>query len=115
MGLEAMAIAGIIGAVASAGGTAYSAYAGQKQQATQDMALKRQQTAQQTAEGAALSTERQGEIAQSAANAKVPDISAILARASQMSKGGVGGTMLTGPQGVDPGNLNLGKTSLLGS
>ncbi|MGL4666328.1 MAG: hypothetical protein ACRCWR_00170 [Saezia sp.] len=29
-------------------------------------------------------------------------------------KGGVSGTMLTGPQGVDPNDMKLGKSNLLG-
>jgi hypothetical protein len=74
--------------------------------------LKRQKTAQQQATGQALSTERQSQMAQNAANMKTPDIAGILQRASLMSKGGVGGTMLTG--GVDNSNLNLGKNTLLG-
>lgn len=47
-------------------------------------------------------------------NGKQPDVAGISARNSLESKGGVSGTMLTGPQGVDPKNLLLGKTTLLG-
>jgi Flp pilus assembly protein TadB len=48
------------------------------------------------------------------ANQKKPDTSAILSAASQAGKAGASGTMLTGPQGVDPNALNLGKNTLLG-
>lgn len=116
MGIETLALIGtLVAAGASAGSLAYGIKSGQDQAAVQNTALKRQQTAQQKAEGQALSTERQGAIAQNAANMKTPDIASILARASQMSKGGAGGTMLTGPQGIDTSQLNLGKNTLLGS
>ena len=48
------------------------------------------------------------------ANKKQPNVSGILSAAQQAAKGGVGGTMLTGPQGVDPSTLTLGKSTLLG-
>ena len=37
------------------------------------------------------------------------------AAASAMPNQGLGGTMLTGPQGIDPSQLMLGKNTLLGS
>lgn len=49
------------------------------------------------------------------ANQKKPDSMAILASAQGMAKGGAAGTMLTGPSGVDPAALQLGKTTLLGA
>lgn len=49
------------------------------------------------------------------ANAKSPDTAAILSAAQQAGKGGPSGTMLTGPQGVDPSTLSLGKSTLLGA
>lgn len=109
------AIAAIVSAAVGAGSLAYGIKSGQDAASAQSTALAKQNQAQQTAEGQALSTERQGVMAQNAANMKTPDISAILARAAQPAKGGVGGTMLTGPTGVDLSSLNLGKTSLLGS
>lgn len=46
-----------------------------------------------------------------AANRKRPNIPGLmLGNTSQPG----GGTMLTGPTGVDPGRLSIGKTSLLG-
>ena len=41
-------------------------------------------------------------------------MNAIMQSASQAAKGGPASTMLTGPGGVDPNSLSLGKTSLLG-
>lgn len=49
------------------------------------------------------------------ANQKTPDVQSIMSGASRDAKGGGGGTMLTGPAGVDPSTLALSKTSLLGS
>lgn len=49
------------------------------------------------------------------ANQKTPDVGAILSGAQRDAKGGGGGTMLTGPAGIDPSSLSLSKTSLLGS
>lgn len=106
-------IAALAGAGAAVGGTAYSIYSGQKQQATQKKALAAQNQAQQQAEANALSTERKSEVAQNAANQKTPNVAAILARAAQMGNQGLSSTMLTGPGGTAPGSL--GKTTLLGS
>ena len=47
------------------------------------------------------------------ANAKVPDIAALLA--GNQAPGGVGSTMLTGPGGVDTSKLTLGRNTLLGA
>ena len=48
------------------------------------------------------------------ANQKTPDVAAIMSGAARDSKSGGGGTMLTGPAGVDPNTTSLSKTSLLG-
>jgi hypothetical protein len=48
------------------------------------------------------------------ANQKRPDTTALLASASQAGKSGASGTMLTGPQGVDPSAMSLGRGTLLG-
>lgn len=52
--------------------------------------------------------------ANNAANAKSPDSAAMLAANLAAGKQGASGTMLTGPGGVDPTTLTLGKSSLLG-
>lgn len=107
---SAATVLGIIGAGIGAAGTGYAVYSGQKQNATQQTALKKQNTAQQTATAAALSTERKGAIAPQTA----PDLSNILQRAATAGKG-LSSTMLTGPGGVDTSSLNLGKSTLLGA
>lgn len=97
--------------VAAGAATAYSVYQGNKQAEAQKDALKDQKQAQRAAEAQAKTQQRQSEMAMNAANQKQPDMSAILKAASS---GGVSGTMLTGPAGVDPNSLALGKSTLLG-
>lgn len=48
------------------------------------------------------------------ANQKTPNTRRLLSEAEQAGKAGVSGTMLTGPQGIDPSSLTLGRNSLLG-
>lgn len=48
------------------------------------------------------------------ANQKRANSSALLSSNQMAGKGGQSGTMLTGPGGVDPSALQLGKTTLLG-
>ena len=62
----------------------------------------------------ALKQEKQADQDANRLNQKKPDTAGILAAASQAGKGGVAGTMLTSPQGVDPSTLSLGKATLLG-
>lgn len=102
-----MSIAAIAAVGISAAATAYSAYA-------QSEAADEQKSAQDKARQAAEEQAKKGEEANNRANAKSPDTNAIMSAAQQAAKGGVGGTMLTGPSGVDPSQLQLGKTSLLG-
>ena len=54
------------------------------------------------------------DIASNLANAKKPDIGGLSARNALDSKGGMSGTMLTGPKGVNPKDLLLGRSTLLG-
>jgi len=48
------------------------------------------------------------------ANRKRADVSAIQSKEEQAALTGPAGTMLTGVQGVDPNQLNLGGNTLLG-
>lgn len=76
--------------------------------------LKAQRSAQDQAAAQARAQSAQAEQSMNAANKKKPDIGALLAGNMLGTKGGVGGTMLTGPGGVDPSALTLGKSTLLG-
>lgn len=99
-----MGVTAAIAAVASAG---YSIYSGERASAAQNKA-------QNEARSRAQAQANQAEQATNRANQKRPDAAAILDAATQAGKGGASGTMLTGPQGVDPNALNLGKNTLLG-
>jgi hypothetical protein len=110
--LAATIIAGV-GAAAAVGSTAYAIKAGGDQQDAQQQSLKQQNTAQQKAESASLSNQRKSQVAQGAVNQKTPDVASILARAATAGNAGQSSTMLTGPGGIDPSGLNLGKGSTL--
>ncbi len=87
--------------------TAYTVYSGER-------AADAQKDAQNRAAANAKKQESAADQATSRANQKRPDTMAILDAAAQSGKGGASGTMLTGPQGVDPSALQLGKNTLLG-
>ena len=99
-------MSGAITAVALAS-TAYSIYSGERAASAQDKA---QDQAKAQANKAAMAADE----AANKANQKRPDTSAILSAAQAAGKAGASGTMLTGPSGVDPSALSLGKTTLLG-
>lgn len=94
-------------AVAVAGSPAYTAY-------TSNKASKRQQGAQREAVAQAERQAVQAERDFNRANAKKPNVGAIVAANQQASLTGQAGTMLTGPQGIDPTKLELGRNTLLG-
>lgn len=92
-------------------GTAYSIYSGERASSAQKNA---QEKAQQQAQQQAQKQEQAAGQAINQANQKKPDTSAVLSSAQQAGKSGQSGTMLTGPRGVDPTSLTLGKSTLLG-
>ena len=69
----------------------------------------------QQAEANARKQEKAADEATNRANTKRADTGAALDSATQAGKAGASGTMLTGPQGIDPAALNLSKNTLLGS
>lgn len=98
----------IVGAAVAAVG-AYTAYENGKDQ---------QKTAKRASEQATANARNQAKAADQAANRanqNQANTGAALDSASQAGKSGASGTMLTGPQGVDPSTLSLGKNTLLGS
>lgn len=101
MGMDPLTLA-LIATAGTAGASLYSA----NQQAHA------QREASAEAKKAALATEQQAQQAANRENQKAPDAEALL-KAAQ-GKAGASGTMLTGPQGVDPTALALGKNTLLG-
>ena len=95
-------------AAAAVAGTAYSIYSGEKQASAQ-------KSAQNQAIENANKQAKAADEASNRANQKQPDVSSILSAASQAGRMGESGTMLTGPQGVQQGAMQLGKNTLLGS
>lgn len=73
-----------------------------------------QQKANDDARTQARITAEQADQAFNKANGKRPNMASIFGANAAAAKGGLSGTMLTGPQGIDSGNLLLGKTTLLG-
>ena len=117
--------AAIATAVTAAVGTTYSIVQGNKAEAAQRDAMKKQEKAQAESlrvqeEGQKQALDIQKRQAAAAeqninrANRQQPDVGAIAKAAELGSAGGPAGTMLTGPQGVDPNALALGKNTLLG-
>lgn len=104
-----------IGVGVAAAGVGYTIAAGEDAKRKQADALGRQQTAQKQAVASAEKQRQQSEELVNRANQRSPDVSSIMQAAADSSKGGAAGTMLTGPTGVDPNSLALGKSSLLGS
>lgn len=94
-------------AISAVVSSAVSIYNGQQQQKAAGQA---QAQAKKSAELQAL----QADEANGRANQKKADITSILAAAQDSAKMGLGGTLLTGAQGVDPNQLLLGKSTLLG-
>lgn len=86
-----------------------------KPQAAAEKALAAQSTAQAQATAVADKQATAATEANNKANAKSPDVGAMLSANQQAAKSGAAGTMLTGSGGIDPASLNLGKTTLLGS
>lgn len=98
---------GVTAAVAAVVGTSYAVYSGERASSeAKKNAVKADQAAKVQAD--------QADQANNRANAKKPNIGALLSAAQQTAKGGQSGTMLTGAQGVDPNSLQLGKNTLLG-
>ena len=114
------AVAATIGAIgagvtaaATAAGVGYTIASGEDAKKKQAQALSRQESAQTQAVNAAQGQRKKSEMAINQANRATPNVQGIMEPASAM--GGAGGTMLTGPTGVDPNALALGKSTLLGS
>jgi uncharacterized protein HemX len=112
MGLDPATWA-IIAAASSATAAGYSIYSGEQQQKKQEQGLAMQEQANKQALATAQKQEKSAEENVRAANRKQADVSAILAAAQDT--GGGDRTLLTGPMGVDPNQLALGRNTLLGA
>lgn len=96
-----------LSALAVIGSAAATIYSADKARSSQNKAIDQQKAN-------AVVTAKAAEQAQNRANAKSPDSAAMLSANMQAGQAGQGSTMLTGPGGVDPTTLALGKTTLLG-
>ena len=105
--MAALTAAAIVGAAALAASTGYSIYEGERSATAQNRS-------QRQALANSRATAQSADEANNRANQKRPNANATLAAAQQAARGGMGGTMLTGPQGVSSSELSLGKSTLLG-
>lgn len=103
-GLTAAEAAALAAAALAAGSAAYS---------THEAGVAQTRAGRQAMQAASKNAQMADE-ANNQANAKSPDSAALLAANLAAGKQGAAGTMLTGPGGVDPTQLTLGKSSLLG-
>ena len=109
--VTATVVAGALGFVGQQ--QAASKAANAQNQATQQAATTATQTAAANKD-AATAAASAADMANNKANGKQPDVAGLMSQNALNAKGGISGTMLTGPQGVDPQTLLLGKTTLLG-
>jgi len=111
------AVSSIIGSIAlgiATAGTAYSIVAGEQGKKAQEEAMQKQQAAQARASRQAEAQATASKAAIRRSEQQAPDVASIMAAAQQSGAGGPAGTMLTGPAGIDPSQLTLGRNTLLG-
>ena len=106
-----MIVSAVIVGAATVGSQIYASNQQRKQQKKQ-LALQRQ--ANQDAKDRAKEAGDRADIEMNKANRKRADVSALTQKEEQASMAGPAGTLLTGVQGVDSSNLNLGGNTLLG-
>lgn len=104
MGIETALLSAIIGGVGTAAGVIGQMDSSRRaKNQAEDASRQAEQQAQQAAQQASQQADQQF----NRANQRRPD-------AMPVPAGAGGSTMLTGPQGIDPGALPLGKSTLLG-
>ena len=106
-------IAGIAAGIAAAG-TSYAIVSGEQGKKAQEDAMRKQEAAQAQAAKQAQAQTEASMGAMRAANRRAPDVAGIMQAAQEAGGGGPASTMLTGPMGVNPQDLQLGRSSLLG-
>lgn len=110
MGIEV----GLISALAAAGSAAAGIYGAVQQRKAQKESNRLQEQAVQQAQKQAEDMAKANKPPPKAQSAKTPDLPAINAANMAANSKGNASTFLTGPAGVDPSSLNLGKNTLLG-
>ena len=113
------ASAATVGALATAGlaatgaGLGYTVASGEAGKKAQSEAMRQQAAAQQQQIAQAAMQQRRSEQAIAGAQRREPNVQAIMASAQEAASG-PSSTMLTGPMGVNPADLQLGRSTLLG-
>jgi phage repressor protein C with HTH and peptisase S24 domain len=92
-----------------------SIYGAKKQARAMESATAQARDAALQQEQRAIKTEKAGEAEMNRANRRQPNAGALLSSAQQSARSGASGTMLTGPSGINPDDLRLGRSTLLGS
>ena len=92
----------------------YQVYSGERQHREQKKQLEMQRQANADAKQRAKEAADRADIEMNKANRKRADVSAITRKEEQAALSGPAGTLLTGVQGVDTKDLNLGGNTLLG-
>ena len=92
----------------------YQVYQGERQHQQQKKQLKMQEQANRDAKQRAKEAADRADIEMNRANRKRADVSAITNKEQQAAMAGPAGTLLTGVQGVNTDQLNLGGNTLLG-
>tara|TARA_R100000655_G_scaffold14686_1_gene33061 strand:+ start:1313 stop:1636 length:324 start_codon:yes stop_codon:yes gene_type:complete len=106
-----MVVSAVVIGAASVG---YQVYQGERQNRQQRKQLRLQEQANADARTRAKEAADRADVEMNRANRKRADVSAIQSKEEQAALTGPAGTMLTGVQGVDPNQLNLGGNTLLG-
>jgi len=104
----------IVAAAVAAASNDYQMYQAKQVEKKQNRALKKQEQVQGIAAQKAASDARKAEEASNRARAQQPNLGQITADQAAKSAQTAGNTTLTGPQGVDPQRLKLGRRTLLG-
>ena len=92
----------------------YQVYSGERAHREQKKQLRLQEQANADARKRAKEASDRADIEMNKANRKRADVSAITKKEEQAALTGPAGTLLTGVQGVDQKDLNLGGNTLLG-
>ena len=102
-------------AAATTANTGYNMVQGNQASQKQKGELDKQNRAQADALAMQKQQAAASQEAVNRANQKMPDVGAIMSAAQQAARSGVSSTMLTGPTGIDPTSMQLGKKTLLGA
>ncbi len=106
-----MVVTAVVATVAS---TVVAVNSANKQRRVQEKALEEQRRSNEKAEQRAVQEQERTEQEYNRANQKRAEIEKTVDESELSAQEGGGGTLLTGPSGVDPNTLNLSKNTLLG-